>query len=439
VQSGPLRDGLNASDVQFAAHLAGHPRMGISDWRRVVKAANIALEQDERLGPRRATMTTRGLRAPVTIVGAGIGGLATAAALLQRGIAVEVYEQAERFLRIGAGIQQSPNAVRVHRGLGIEDRLRQVAFAPTSSLNRDGHTGAITNDHPLGRTVEARYGAPYLTLHRGDLHEALAALVPPECMHLGLRLVGLETRGDRVALSFADGSEVEATAVIGADGVHSLVREHVAGPVAPRFTGRLAYRTTFPAARLHDVEIGNPRTKWWGPDRHIVIYYVTAQRDEVYFTTSLPEKADWITRESWSSTGDLDELRAGFAAFHRDVRAVLAAAPEVHKWGIFERDPLPTWSRGRVALLGDACHPMTPYMASGAAMALEDAVVLARCLEECDRVEDAFRVYEATRKPRASAVQTGSSANNWMRNATDPDWLYGYDAWAEPLVAPASV
>jgi salicylate hydroxylase/6-hydroxynicotinate 3-monooxygenase len=183
------------------------------------------------------------------------------------------------------------------------------------------------------------------------------------------------------------------------------------------------------------VEIGPSRTKWWGADRHIVIYFVTAARDEVYFTTSQPEKADWMTRESWSTKGDLAELREAFASFHPDVRAVLAAAPEVHKWGIFERDPLPTWSRGRVALLGDACHPMTPYMASGAAMALEDAVVLARCLGEISDVAEAFRAYEATRKPRASAVQTGSSNNTWMRNATDPDWLYGYDAWREPLVA----
>jgi salicylate hydroxylase/6-hydroxynicotinate 3-monooxygenase len=223
--------------------------------------------------------------------------------------------------------------------------------------------------------------------------------------------------------------------VIGADGVHSLVRDHVAGAQAPRFVGRLAYRTTFPASRLRGVEVGASRTKWWGPDRHIVIYFVTAARDEVYFTTSQPEKADWITAESWSAKGDLGEMREAFAGFHPDVRAVLAAAPEVHKWGIFEREPLATWSRDRVCLLGDACHPMTPYMASGAAMALEDAAVLARCLVEIDDVAEAFRVYEATRKPRASTVQAGSSANTWMRNETNPDWLYGYDAWTAPLIA----
>jgi salicylate hydroxylase/6-hydroxynicotinate 3-monooxygenase len=294
----------------------------------------------------------------------------------------------------------------------------------------------VTNDHPLGPTVEARYGAPYLTLHRGDLHEALVSIVPEACVHLGKKLIAIDARGARVELCFSDGSEVEADAVIGADGVHSLVRDHVTAPQEPRFIGRLAYRTTFPTSLLRGVEIGPSRTKWWGVDRHIVIYFVTQARDEVYFTTSQPERADWITRESWSTKGDLGELQEAFAGFHPDVRAVLAAAPEVHKWGIFERDPLPRWSRGRVVLLGDACHPMTPYMASGAAMALEDAVVLAHSLAEVPDPAQAFARYEATRKPRTSAVQTGSSANTWMRNETNPDWLYGYDAWTVPLSAP---
>jgi len=369
----------------------------------------------------------------IAIIGAGIGGLAAAAALRRIGLDATVYEQTEVFARVGAGIQQSPNAVKVHRGLGIEDRLRAVAFAPTSSLNRDAITGKITNDHPWGRAVEERYGAPYLTLHRGDVHAALADIVPSSCIVRGKKLVRIEARGRRVALAFDDGSEVEADIAIGADGTHSIVRDHVAGPEQARFTGRLAYRTTFPASLLPGLDIGTPRTKWWGKDRHIVIYYVTAARDEIYFTTSVPEHADWMTRESWSTKGNLAEMRAAFTQFHSDAQAVLAAAPEVHKWGIYERDPLPTWSRGRVVLLGDACHPMTPYMASGAAMALEDAVVLSRCLDDCESPEAAFHTYEATRKPRTSVVQAGSSANTWMRSETNPDWLYGYDAWRVPL------
>lgn len=371
----------------------------------------------------------------IAIVGAGIGGLATAALLLRQGFDVTVHEQASRFARVGAGIQQSPNVMKVHRGLGIEDRLRATAFAPRTSLNRDGVTGETTNEFPLGKEVEERYGAPFLAMHRGDLHAALADLVPARNIDLGRKLKTIEQDGTHVTLTFEDGSRNVADAVIGADGVHSLIRDYVVGPESPTFTGRVAYRTTFPTTLLRGVDIGMSRAKWWGPDRHIVIYHTTAKCDEVYFVTSTPEKADWITKESWSTKGDLDELQNGFKDFHPDVRALLAAAPEVHKWGIFERNPLPVWTRGRVTLLGDSCHPMTPYMASGAAMALEDAVILARALEAFApaNIRSAFAAYEATRKPRTSAVQMGSSANNWMRNATNPDWLYGYDAWTAPL------
>jgi 6-hydroxynicotinate 3-monooxygenase len=371
----------------------------------------------------------------IAIIGAGIGGLAVAAALRGTGREVTVYEQAEAFGRVGAGIQQSPNAMKVHRGLGIEDRLRQTGFAPTSAISREASTGKITNDYPWGKAVEARFGAPYLTLHRADLHAALADIVPSRCVISGKTLVRVASEGLRSRLAFADGSEVEADIVIGADGTHSMVRDHVCGPMPARFSGRLAYRATLPAELLRGVTIGTARTKWWGKDRHIVIYYVTAARDEVYFTASLPARADATAQESWSAKGDLGGLRSAFLYFHSNVQKVLAAAPAVHKWAIYERDPLPTWSRGRVVLIGDACHPMTPYMASGAAMALEDAVVLARCLDDadCASPEAAFRAYEAARKPRTSVVQAGSRANTWMRGETDPDWLYGYDAWRVPL------
>ena len=371
----------------------------------------------------------------IGIVGAGIGGLAAASLLLKRGFEVTVFEQAGAFARVGAGIQQSPNVMKVHRGLGIEKRLRETAFAPLTSLNRDAVTGATTNEFPLGREVEERYGAPFLAMHRGDLHEALADLVPVSKLRLGYKLKAIDQDGSKVRLSFEGGETADLDAVVAADGVHSLVRDYVSGPEQPKFTGRVAYRTTFPVSLLKGVDIGSSRTKWWGADRHIVIYYTTAARDEVYFTTSTPEKADWMTRESWSTKGDLEELKEAFKTFHPDVRATIAAAPEVHKWGIFERDPLPIWTKGRITLLGDACHPMTPYMASGAAMALEDAVILARALEsfEGPSVERAFLTYEATRKPRTSAVQAGSGANTWMRNATNPDWLYGHDVWTEEL------
>jgi salicylate hydroxylase/6-hydroxynicotinate 3-monooxygenase len=371
----------------------------------------------------------------IAIVGAGIGGLAIAALLERAGHQVNVYEQAPRFARVGAGIQMAPNAVKVLRGLGIEDQLRRIAFQSDVALSREWNTGEVTSELRLGADVEAQYGAPYLFLHRADLHAAIGAIVPKAIVHLGRKLSGIESSGNGVTLAFADGSRVNADALIGADGVHSLVRESLFGAEKPRYTGRVAYRTTYAATRLGDARIAAARTKWWGPDRHMVVYYVTAARDELYFVTSVPESAEWMTPESWSAKGNLEELREAYAGFHPEVQAVLDACPEVYKWALLDRDPLPRWTEGRVVLLGDACHPMTPYMAQGAASALEDAAVLSRCLDGMDAggIEHAFRLFEATRKPRASRIQTSSSKNTWLRGQTDPGWVYGYDAWTAPL------
>jgi 6-hydroxynicotinate 3-monooxygenase len=372
----------------------------------------------------------------VAIVGAGIGGLTTASALLRFGIEVQIYEQANRFARIGAGIQETPNAIKVLRALGLEERLRRVAFRPLTALNRDWDTGAVTNEYPLGDEIERRYGAPHLLLHRGDLHDVLLTAVPGELIRLNHKLVGVEQSASGVTLFFANGARAQADALVGADGIHSLVREIMLGPESPRFSGRVAYRTTYPAAWLDGLVVDD-NTKWWGPDRHIVVYYVRPRREEIYFVTSTPEPDFEV--ESWSAKGDLETLRAAYAGFHPDVSAVIAACPEVHKWALVERDPLPRWSDGRVVLLGDACHPMTPYMAQGAAMAIEDAAILARCLERIDAegVGEAFRRYEQTRQPRTAQMQLSSRQNTWMRETTDPGWVYGYDAWHEPLANPS--
>jgi 2-polyprenyl-6-methoxyphenol hydroxylase-like FAD-dependent oxidoreductase len=242
-----------------------------------------------------------------------------------------------------------------------------------------------------------------------------------------------------VTLFFADGTTATADAVIGADGVHSVVRDIIIGPDKPIHRGRIAYRAVF-NSNLLPQEISRSRVKWWGEDRHIVIYYTTKDRSQLYFVTSVPEPADWMTKESWSAKGDVQELRKAYAGFHQEVRMVLDACPDCHKWAILERDPLPTWSRGRVVLIGDACHPMTPYMAQGAATSIEDAAVLARCLKgvSVDGIEAAFRRFEAHRKPRTSKIQEISSANTWMSGGNDdPSWLYGYDAWNVSLDEPA--
>ena len=370
----------------------------------------------------------------VAIIGAGMGGLATAAALRRVGIDVTVYEQASQFARLGAGIQVGCNAMKVLRGLGLEARMRSQSFYPRSWNNRDWRSGEVKFDMIFGESAEQKFGAPYLLAHRGDLHAALASAVPDEHVRLNHKLVGLDQTADGVRLSFANGATAPADAVVGADGVHSIVRDTLFGESPVRFTGRIAYRTTYPAALLNGEKIDDC-TKWWGEDRHIVIYYVKPDRSEVYLVTSQPEPEFRI--ESWSAKGDVRALRAAFGGFDRQVEKVLAACPDVHKWAIVDRDSLSCWSEGNITLLGDACHPMTPYMAQGAAMAIEDAAVLSRCLDGVGRdgVADAFRRFEATRKERTSRVQDTSRKNIWLKQKTDADWVYGYDAWNMPLAA----
>ena len=369
----------------------------------------------------------------VAVIGAGMGGLATAAALDRVGIDAHVYEQAPRFTRLGAGIQIGCNAMKVMREFGLEDFLRRECFYPRSWNNKEYDTGEVRFDMLFGELAEEKYGAPYLLGHRGDLHSALASAVKPEAIHLSHKLVGIQQQSDGgVELMFEGRDPLIFDAVVAADGVHSFVKEALFGHDEPNFTGRIAYRTVFPAALLNGYEIDDC-TKWWGPDRHIVIYYVKPVRSDVFFGTSQPEPG--FTVESWSAMGDVKELRAAFEGFHPQVTHVLDACPSVHKWALVDRDPLDRWCEGNVTLLGDACHPMTPYMAQGAAMAIEDAAVLSRCLEGVDRdgVAAAFRRFEATRKPRTARVQLGSRTNTWLKNPTDPDWVYGYDAWNEPL------
>jgi 6-hydroxynicotinate 3-monooxygenase len=362
-----------------------------------------------------------------------MGGLAASAALRRSGIDVAIYEQAPRFMRLGAGIQIGCNAMKVLRVFGLEPMLRRTAFYPRSWNNKDFDTGEVRFDMIFGQTAEERWGAPYLLAHRGDLHAGLAGLVPESILKLNHKLIDLSrTASGGVRLNFANGAAAEVDAVVGADGIHSIVRETLFGKDKPSFTGRIAHRTVFPAALLGGQTIGDC-TKWWGPDRHIVIYYVKPDRSEIYFVTSQPEPDFRV--ESWSAMGNVDELQEAFANFHPEVRAVLSACPSVHKWALVDHGPLPRWSEGNVTLLGDACHPMTPYMAQGAAMAIEDAAVLSRCLEGVDRdgVAEAFLCFEATRKPRTSRVQLSSRTNSWLREPTDPDWVYGYDAWTAPL------
>ena len=370
----------------------------------------------------------------IAIIGAGIGGLAAAACLMRVGHQVRIYEQARAFARVGAGIQQAPNAVKVLRRLGLEPALHNAAYRPQSSLNRQYDTGEITWERPLGQHAEDRYGAPYFYMHRGDLHAMLNGIVPPEVIHHNKRLARFDTDENGVTLTFDDGARETADVLIGADGVHSVVREQLFGKDAARFTGRVAYRTTFPAELLQEPLLDGS-AKWWGPDRHIVMYYVNPALDEVYFVTSTPEPEFEV--ESWSEIGDLSQLRDAYQDFHPRVRGVLDACPSVHKWALVEREPMARWGGDRVTLLGDACHPMTPYMAQGAATSIEDAAVLSRALDGIGigGVNEALVVYENSRKDRTARIQTISRQNDMAKIRAEMDATYAYDAWEAPLAS----
>ena len=367
--------------------------------------------------------------AHIAVIGAGLGG-ATAAALLQRqGFQVRLYEQARSFERIGAGIHVSANVMKVLHHLDAEHRLSQLGIHPDAFTSREWNTGEVLFELPLGNTGRQKYGASYITVHRHDLHLALLEKVQPGTIEFDKRLTAVKSDGAGARLSFADGSSAEADLVIGADGVNSKVREAVAGPGKSRFTGAVAHRAIYPSALLGGLQVRNC-TKWWGPNSHILIYYIEQSRKEIYLVTSA--KGDWNSQNPWEFC-TREEVAGAFEGFHPEVRQVIETAPQLTKWPILDIEPIETWSRDRLVLLGDACHAMMPYMASGAAMAMEDAAVLARCLIQSDDHADAFVVYQATRTPRVDKVQRISAENTFLRYPIDPTWVFAYDAVTVPL------
>src|SRR5579864_5044423 len=376
----------------------------------------------------------------VVIIGAGIGGLAAACALRLRGIDVAVFERAEKLEEVGAGLQIGPNSVKVLRALGLERELRRNASEPTSMVSLKWDDASLRFREPMQGFYEPKFGAPYMTAHRADLHNMLRAAAGDVGLRLGANCLGAETVNGTAVAHFSDGTAAEADVVIAADGIRSIIRAQHFGTDAPRFTGMMAWRCMVPMDCM-PTHVGpggavalarGEYVGWIGPNGHVITYPIGGGGDTLnIFGGHYTE--EWI-EESWAVPSSRDELIAAKAGWNHALLGMFRHVEHVFKWGIYDREPLPQWTRGRVTLLGDAAHPTMPTLAQGANMAIEDGFVLARLLSRHgEDVETALQAYPAERKPRTDWVTLKSReqfANN--RKASPPPfvdrtWLFVND------------
>lgn len=391
---------------------------------------------------KRAAVGTDRTGVSVGIIGGGIGGMTAALTLRQVGFDVHVYEQALQLSEVGAGVQVSPNASRILHRLGLAEELARTGVKPLAWHQRRWDDGRTLLRTPLAEALETEFGFPHYQIHRADLLAALSDAFPAERVHLGRRLVGLTDLGDRVQARMADGERVEVDVLVGADGIHSVVHDELFGLQKPHFTGCIAYRGLIPAERLRNLGLEVTAEVWMGPGRHFVHYFVSGRR--LLNFVAIVEQATW-TRESWTDRGDLDQALAAFSGWHPQVRTILGAADETFAWALLDRAPLQRWSAGRTTLLGDACHAMLPFMAQGAAQAIEDGTTLAACLAGAGTdITGALRRYEKLRIPRTSRLQAMSAGNRTRFHLPDgpeqqqrdaemalgaTDWSFKAAAW----------
>lgn len=377
-----------------------------------------------------------------------MGGLTTALALQQAGIRVSVYEQAPALGEVGAGLTLASNASRILQHLGLGAVLEDLAVIPGRGAVKHYRTGRTLVDIPRGTTQLERFGAPYCQIHRHDLHQALVAAVlsaDRNCLHLGCKLEDFGQDAQSVTALFTNGRTARGDLLIGCDGIRSTVRARLFGTEDPRFTGYVAWRGLVPMERLSASLVVPDSAVWIGPGHFLTRYKI--RRGEVLNYIAIARTNHWV-EEGWSVRSTVDALLAEFRDFEPTARSILMATPpdQCFKWGIFDRDPLPVWSTGRVALLGDAAHPTTPFLGQGAAIALEDGMVLARAIAAAGSVAEALARYEKARVARANGVLLASRENGLSLTTTDPDDydeethrneesldLAGYDAMTVPV------
>ena len=393
----------------------------------------------------------------VLIAGAGIGGLTAALAALRQGHEVEVYEQASELKEVGAGVQLSANGTRVLYALGVGEELKSLSCEATGKEIRLWNTGETWKLFDLGKVSIERYGFPYFTVYRPDLLDVLARAVrrlKADAIHLGRKCVGFTQTDGEVRLDLEDGTTATGDALIGADGVHSPIRQTLFGADKPRFSGIIAWRGIIPMERLPARMERRVGVNWVGPGGHVV-HYPLRGGAVLNFVGAL-ERTDWQI-ESWSARGTTEELAADYRGWHEDIQTLIRNIPVPHKWALMVRPPMPRWTVGRVTLLGDACHSMVPFLAQGAVMAMEDGLILARALTELDGdVASRLARYEEARRERTRRAVEGSADNiarfhdraladpvgarqyverEWAGHnvASRYEWLFRYDALTETL------
>jgi len=355
---------------------------------------------------------------PVLIVGGGLGGIATALSLRARGVPFELFEQAEAFREVGAGIQLSANVMRILMKLGLGEPLAAIGVMPRGLEVRSWQSGERILWTPLGYEAERHFGAPYYHAHRAEILEVLVRALGSANVHFASKVarVGHDERGATVTLE--DGTTHRGEIVVGADGIHSLVRDQLFGKSTPRFSGTVAWRGTMPAQAVAGLNLEFLSSNWWGPDRSLVHYFISGGRTHNWIGVG---RSQAPSRESWSATGNAEEALAEYAGWHPQVLGVIRATTKLFRMALYDREPLASWHEGRVVLLGDSAHAMLPYHAQGAAQSIEDAYVLAACIAETPSAPvEAIERYERLRKERAEWVQRFSRQAEELFNMSDP-------------------